>query len=498
MSQSYAQLQKKFKRIQVLNEAGGMLHWDMATMMPKGGAESRSEQLALIATLSHSMMTDDAMADLFEGTKSEGNLDSWQQANLREMHRSYTHATALDEDLVEKLSRAKHTCEHTWREARPEGDFKKVVPALKEVLNLTRSAAQAKSEKLECSLYDALLDQYEPDGKSAAIDPIFEKLEAFLPTFLQEVLEKQKGQIIERPKGPFAIEKQEALGRKFMIALGFDFDHGRLDVSLHPFCGGTSDDVRLTTRYDEADFTSAMMGVLHETGHALYERGLPKDWRYDPVGSARGMSLHESQSLLVEMQVCRSEAFLNYAVPHMVEAFKGSGSAWRLDNFQKLYREVKPGFIRVDADEVTYPAHVILRYKLERALIEGDMEVEDIPHSWNEAMQKMLGITPESDRDGCLQDIHWYDGAWGYFPTYTLGAMTAAQIYGAAKDALPTVEDEIAKGDFSGLMGWLGENIHGEASHLSSSDLLTKATGKPLDPEVFIAHLKNRYLRCGD
>jgi len=470
-----------------------MLHWDMAAMMPKGGADARAEQLALLATLSHNMITDAEMGDLLEQAAQESGLNEWQQASLREMRRGYIHASALDEDLVEALSRATSDCERLWREARPEGDFSRIIPALKEVLNLSRQSAQAKAQKLGCSLYDALLDQYEPDGKTAEIDPIFARLEAFLPDFLQTVLDRQKGQDPIRPEGPFAIEKQEALGRKFMADLGFDFDHGRLDVSLHPFCGGVPDDVRLTTRYDEADFTSALMGVLHETGHALYERGLPKDWRYNPVGAARGMSVHESQSLLVEMQVCRSDAFLQYALPHMVATFGGAGEAWTLENFIRLYRQVKPGFIRVDADEVTYPAHVILRYKLERALIDGDMEVEDLPAAWNEMMQKMLGITPPDDGMGCMQDIHWFDGAWGYFPTYTLGAMTAAQIYDAAQKALPNLEDDIARGQFAGLMGWLKTNIHCQGSKLSTQDLLTQATGKSLDSEVFISHLKKRY-----
>ena len=494
MSQPYTQLEKNFKRIQVLGDAASMLQWDMASMMPKGGAASRAEQMALLATLRHSMMTDEKMVDLLDGAEEQEGLTDWQQANLHEMRRSHTHATAIDEDLVEAMSRATSSCEQLWREARPEGDFKKIESALSEVLNLSRQTAAAKSEKFGCSLYDALLDQYEPDGKSAEIDPIFERLEEFLPDFLQTVLDQQKGKTFSLPEGPFPVEKQEALGKHFMDALGFDFDHGRLDVSLHPFCGGTPDDVRLTTRYDESDFTSALMGVLHETGHALYERGLPQDWRNQPVGAARGMSLHESQSLLVEMQVCRSDAFLTYAVPHMSKMFNGTGDVWSLDNFKKLYREVKPGFIRVDADEVTYPAHVILRYKLERALIEGTMEVGDIPAAWNEGLQSLLGITPENDREGCLQDIHWYDGAWGYFPTYTLGAMTAAQIYDAAKSTLPNVENDISKGDFSGLMGWLKGNIHGVGSRLSGKELLTQATGKPLDPEVFISHLKNRYL----
>ncbi|SCA56996.1 Thermostable carboxypeptidase 1 [Candidatus Terasakiella magnetica] len=493
MSNAYTQLEKKFKRIHVLGDAAGMLHWDMASMMPKGGAEARAEQLALMATMGHGLMVESEMADLLDQAEEETGLNVWQSANLREMRRSHTHATALDEDLVEAMSRATSSCEQLWRQARPEGDFKKIVPALKEVLNLSRQKAKAKSEKLSCSLYDALLDQYEPEGKAAEIDPIFTRLEGFLPSFLQEVLEKQQDKSFKKPAGPFALEKQEALGKKFMAALGFDFDHGRLDVSLHPFCGGIPDDVRLTTRYDEADFTSALMGVLHETGHALYERALPKEWRNQPVGTARGMSIHESQSLLVEMQVCRSDAFLTYALPHMKEAFAGAGPEWSLDNFTNLYREVKADYIRVDADEVTYPAHVILRYKLERALIEGDMEVEDIPHSWNEMMQKMLGITPPSDREGCLQDVHWYDGTWGYFPTYTLGAMSAAQLFESALKALPSLDEEIAKGEFGSLFQWLNSNVHGHGSLHSSKELMIKATGKALDPEVFINHLKKRY-----
>jgi carboxypeptidase Taq len=493
MSRAYTQLEKKFKRAEVLGETSAMLHWDMAAMMPKGGAEARAEQLALLATLRHSMMTQQILGDLLDEAENDSTLNEWQAANLFEMRRTYTHATALDEDLVEALSRATSTCEGIWREARPNGDFARVAPSLKEVLNLSRQSAAAKAAKLDCGVYDALLDQYEPGGTAAEIDPVFNRLESFLPDFLQTVLDQQKGKAPIRPEGPFPIEKQEALGRQFMSALGFDFDHGRLDVSAHPFCGGVPDDIRLTTRYDETDFTSAMMGVLHETGHALYERGLPKKWRYQPVGTARGMSVHESQSLLVEMQVCRSDAFLRYAVPHMSAAFDGHGAAWGLENFIRLYREVKPGFIRVDADEVTYPAHVILRYKLERALIEGQMEVEEIPAAWNEMMMKMLGIRPDNEREGCMQDIHWFDGAWGYFPTYTLGAMTAAQIFDAAQKALPGLDDDIAQGRFDRLMGWLGTNIHGQGSKLSTPELLKHATGKSLDPEVFIAHLKKRY-----
>jgi len=237
--------------------------------------------------------------------------------------------------------------------------------------------------------------------------------------------------------------------------------------------------------------------VLHETGHALYERGLPKPWRGQPVGEALGMSVHESQSLLIEMQVCRSQGFLEYAAPLIRAAFNGSGAAWEPDNLYRLYTTVAPGFIRVDADEVTYPAHVILRYRLERALIEGDMEVPDIPAAWNQGMERMLGVSPPSDREGCLQDLHWYDGAWGYFPTYTLGAMTAAQLFKAAKKAVPGIEPRIAKGDFQPLFRWLKTNVHAKGSLLPARELLIEATGRALDPEVFKAHLKARYLGQG-
>ena len=307
-----------------------------------------------------------------------------------------------------------------------------------EVLDRTREAGQAKAEATGLGLYDALLDDFEPGGRIAEIDKVFDQLAEFLPSFLEEALAAQSARPAPAPpEGPFDVAAQKALGETFMSALGFDFNHGRLDVSLHPFCGGTPDDVRITTRYDEADFTSSLMGVLHETGHALYERGLPERWRRQPVGESLGMSVHESQSLLIEMQVCRSRPFIGWAAPIMRDAFAGDGPAWDEENLYRLYTRVKPDFIRVDADEVTYPAHVILRTRLEKALLAEDMSLDDLPAAWNDGMKELLGIVPPSDREGCLQDVHWYDGAWGYFPTYTLGAMTAAQLFAAAKAADP-------------------------------------------------------------
>ena len=495
-SDAYTQLEIRFRRLALIGEARGVLHWDWATMMPPGGAANRAEQLAELHAVEHGLMADPRTADLMEEAwTGRSDLPPWQAANLTEMRRRWTHATALDEDLVTELSRASSECETVWRTARAESDYPSVRPLLERVLGLIRRAGEAKSEKLGVGIYDALLDEYEPDGRSAEIDRLFDDLAAFLPDFLNRVLEKQASEPpVLRPEGPFPLDTQRTLGLKLMETIGFDFDHGRLDISHHPFCGGTPDDVRITTRYDADDFTSALMGVLHETGHAMYDRGLPADWRYQPVGDARGMAVHESQSLLIEMQVCRSRPFLEFAAPLMREAFGGVGPAWDAGNLARLYTRVERGFIRVDADEVTYPAHVILRYRLEKDLIEGRMEVRDLPEAWNAGLEDLLGIRPPDDRLGCLQDIHWFDGAWGYFPTYTLGAMTAAQMFDAAKRADPAIEAGIAKGDFAPLMAWLRENVHGKGSFLSTRDLLVEATGTPLDPAIYEAHLRRRYL----
>lgn len=500
---AYTRLEARFSRINALAEAEGMLHWDLATMMPRGGAAARSDQLAVLRALGHGLLCAPEVGDLLgeaeeQAGGSNGGDDAdaaWRRANVAEMRRLWRHATALSEEQVEALSRAVSACEAAWRDARADSDFAAVAGKLETVLELVRETAATKAEALGLTPYDALLDEYEPGGRAAEIDRIFAELEAFLPDFLGEVREHQRRQPPAlMPDGPFPIERQRALAVRLMERLGFDFDHGRLDVSLHPFCGGTPDDVRITTRYDEADFTSALMGVLHETGHALYERGLPQRWRRQPVGQARGMSVHESQSLLVEMQVCRSRTFLGFAAPVLRDALAGAGPAWDADNLYRIYTRVEPGFIRVDADEVTYPAHVILRYRLERAMIAGDLAVAELPAAWNDGHASLLGLAPPDDRRGCLQDIHWYDGAWGYFPTYTLGAMTAAQLFAAASEADPGIERGIASGDFRALLVWLRANVHGRGSQVDTPTLLADATGRPLDAAVFKDHLRRRYL----
>ncbi len=498
MNAAYDWLEKRYRRLGALGEAASVLHWDLSVMMPTGGGEARSEQLATLSVMRHELIADEALAERLDSAETDGELDPWQAANLREMRRSWRHETALDGAFVEAYSKACHACEAVWREARAKADFALVRPKLEAVVRLTREEATRKAEAFGCTPYEALLDSYEPGASEAEIDSLFARLAEELPALVGEALKRQAQLPAPlHPAGPFPVAAQAQLGRRIMGLAGFDFDHGRLDVSLHPFSGGTPDDVRITTRYEEGDFTSSLMGVIHETGHALYERGLPERWRRQPVGESRGMAIHESQSLLMEMQACRSPEFLSFLAPFAAAAFGRSGPAWTAENFRRLYHRVSPDFIRVEADEATYPLHVILRTRLEKAVLSGSLEVADIPEAWNAGMQELLGLTPPDDRLGCLQDIHWYDGAWGYFPTYTLGAMTAAQLFAAAVEAEPEIPARLAGGDFSVLLGWLRTNIHEKASLLSSSDLVEAASGRPLDPEIFTAHLRRRYLGEG-
>ncbi len=494
---AYRALEGRFKQLADLRGALAILNWDRQAMMPAGGNGVRADQIATLEQIAHERLTSaetGALLDQAEqAAEQEGDaLDAWQAANLREMRRSYRHATALPPALVAALARATAHAELVWQEARAKADFSMLLKPLEEVLRLTREEAAAKSEALGLAPYDALLEGYEPGLTAAEIDRLFAPLAAFLPDFLERVLARQ---IPPLPlPGPFPAARQKALGERLMAALGFDFDHGRLDESAHPFCGGVPDDVRMTARYDDSDAASGLMAVLHETGHALYNAGLPKAWRGQPVGRARSLAVHESQSLLIEMQVCRSRAFQGYLAPLLAETFGGDGAALAADNLYRKAIRVERSLIRVDADEVTYPLHIILRYRLEPALLAGDLPVADLPGAWNEGMRELLGVVPPTDREGCLQDIHWPGGAFGYFPCYTLGAMMAAQLSEAMRTALPDLDREIARGEFRSLLGWLRANVHGQGSLLDTGTLLTRATGRPLTPQPFLDHLRIRYL----
>lgn len=492
-NQHYQELTRTFLRLSRFSHLSAIASWDMFTMMPPGGSAARGEALAELNVLEHQIITDPKIAQWIKAASQE-DLNDIEQANLREISRLHTQASLLPASLVEAKSLAGSRCEHAWRSQRPANDWQGFSLNLKEVVKLSREEASLRAAEKGCTPYDALLDIYEPGMTSAQLDVLFADLKSWLPDLLNRAVARQAEKTLIPPVGPFPVATQRQLGLETMSTLGFDFNAGRLDISAHPFCGGVPEDVRITTRYDENELLSALFGVIHETGHARYEQNLPKAWPGQPVALARSTAIHESQSLFFEMQLGRSNAFLHRLLPAVKRLF-GDQPAFSEPNFIAWNQRVKPGFIRVDADEVSYPAHVILRYEIERALINGDIEVDDIPTLWNEKMQSWLGISTQGNyRDGCMQDIHWTDGGFGYFPSYTLGAMYAAQLFSAAKRALPELESQIAHGDLSALFDWLRQNIWQHGSRFTTAQLITQATGEPLSSRYFREHLEARYL----
>lgn len=494
MHAAYTKLEAHFAVLNALGGVRSILHWDAAVIMPESAASVRGEQLAALQQVIHEKTVDPCIAEwLDEAESAAQGLDAWQRANLHEIRRQYLHATALDTRLVRELTIAASDSEAFWRTARKENDYKGFVPYFKRVVAAVREEAQVKAEALGLAPYDALMDGYDPDTRMEEVDALFARLDAFLPAFREEAMAWQAEHVRLKPvTGSYPVEQQRRLSEKLMRKLGFT---GRLDVSVHPFCGGVPGDVRITTRYNERDFIDALQGVLHETGHALYEQNLPAQWRNQPVGQARGMSAHESQSLLVEMQLCRSREFLRYAEP-VIAAGLGEGSPDDLsaENLYRIGTQVKPDFIRVRADEVTYPSHILLRYALEKDLIDGTLDVEDLPEAWNAQMREKLGITPPDDAQGCMQDIHWPSGSFGYFPTYTIGAMMAAQWFAALKRDIPDWGAQVEKGEFAPLADWLKRNVHEQASSCSRQEMLERATGEPLNAEIYLRHLRERYM----
>ncbi|WP_186367096.1 carboxypeptidase M32 [Yersinia aldovae] len=493
MTTAYQHLRTTFTRLSRFEHLSAIAGWDMQTMMPPKGNLARSEAMAELNVLQHQILTDKRVGEWLKQAEVE-SLDDVARANLREMRRHYDNAVLLPEALVEAKSLAGARCEHAWRQQRIANDWHGFAENLREVVKLSREEAAIRAQAAGTSGYDALLNLYEPGTTSADLDRIFGDLKQWLPALLQKVTAKQANASCLIPQGPFDVAKQRKLGLSVMNLLGFDFDGGRVDVSVHPFCGGIPQDVRITTRYNESEFLSALMGIVHETGHARYEQNLPREWLGQPISHARSTAIHESQSLLFEMQLARSNEFLQVIRPLVITQF-GDQPAFAEDNFINLNQRVKTGFIRVDADEVSYPAHVILRYEIEKALITGEIEVADIPVLWNEKMQQYLGISTEGNyRNGCMQDIHWTDGAFGYFPTYTLGAMYAAQLFQTAREAIPGLDQSIATGDLRTLFNWLQNNIWQHGSRYSTAELMSKATGEPLNPRYFREHLERRYL----
>ncbi|MFZ5548224.1 MAG: carboxypeptidase M32 [Pseudomonadota bacterium] len=489
----YDALTQRFTRIHRFGHLQNIAHWDQQANMPPQGNEARSAALAEMAALIHRLRTEPALGQALDAAGSEA-LDAAQRANLREMRRQWEASTALPESLVERRSMATSRCEHAWRSQRPANDWAGFLPNLKEVLAISREVAQRLAEHSGLSPYDALMDQYEPGMTTAKVREVFGELRSWLPGLIRQVSEKQAREVVLQPHGPFPIAAQKALCERVMALLSFDFGAGRLDVSAHPFSGGVPEDVRLTTRFREDDFLQSLMGTIHETGHGRYEQNLPRDLLGQPVAEARSMALHESQSLAFEMQLGGHPGFAAQLSPLLVEAF-GDQAAFMPGNLHRLLTRVKPGFIRVDADEVTYPAHVMMRFDIERALIEGEIEAEDIPALWDRAMMELLGVDTRGNyTDGPMQDVHWAEGLFGYFPCYSLGAMYAAQWFAAMRRALPTLDAQIAEGHFAPVFNWLRDNIWLQGSRWTTDELAVRASGETLNPAHYRAHLEARYL----
>ena len=493
---SYQKLEDRFRRISHLSHARSILYWDEATMMPSGSGEGRNQSLAELGLVIQNLGAAPEIADWL-GEAEATETDEWRRANVREMRRHYQENTVVPAELNQRLLLAKLECEQAWRTKRAANDWAGFVPSLTEVLRLTREMTAHVATARGLSTYDAALSLYSPGLDTVTVETLFNQLKSFLPGLIKEVVARQKLDQVIEPVGPFPVAAQRALGAEMMGALGFSFERGRLDVSHHPFCGGTPRDVRVTTRYSENEFTSSLMGILHETGHALYEQNLPDAWLTQPVGQSAGMSVHESQSLLHEMQVCRSAHFLKYAGPRVrahLGAFTKNPAALSDANLAKLVTRVRPGLIRVDADEVTYPLHVILRFELERALLEDQLSLRDLPAAWDQKMRESLDLsTLGNDKDGCMQDVHWPSGAFGYFPAYTFGAVIAAQLFATARAADPGLVPAIERGDFAPLRAWLNQNVWSHAARLTTLELVERAAG-PLKVDAYRAHLERRYL----
>ncbi len=493
MTTAYQSLHSTFDRLYRFQHLKNIAGWDQAANMPAKGNEARAAATAELAALIHGIQTDPKLGEWIRDAEQE-SLDATQRANLREIRRTWLSATALSEEFVRAQELATSRCEHAWRAQRPANDWKGFLENFESVLMLAREQAKRLSDVLEVSPYEAMMSLYEPGLRTADLDRWFGDLRSWLPTLIQDVLAKQAKESVQIPQGPFDLRAQRDLCEKVMRALGFDFEAGRLDVSTHPFCGGVPEDVRITTRFRADEFLPSLYGTIHETGHARYEQNLPRALLGQPVARARSMALHESQSLFFEMQLGCHPGFVGRLSPMVAEAF-GAQPAFASENLARLLTRVKPGFIRVDADEVTYPAHILLRYDIERSLIEGTMEARDIPERWDQLMQELLGVDTRGNyRDGPLQDIHWPAGLFGYFPCYTLGAMYAAQWFAAMKAINPAIDEAISRWDFTQPFAWLRENIWLQASQWTTDELATRASGSPLNPEHFRAHLVRRYL----
>ncbi len=493
----YEQLEQEFRRLHAFRGALSLLRWDAAVMMPRGSADVRGEQLAALETEHHALLTTPKVARLLERAEAGASqLEDWPLANLHEMRRQRDHAIATPPSLIARLAKATSRAEVFWVEAKKANDFKILAPHLEEVVHLVRDKAALLGQARGLAPYDALVDGFTPGISTADIDTIFKALSRKLPSLINAAIEVQAANPPIPLSGKFSVSRQRSLSTDVLKALGFPFERGRLDESEHPFTEGVPGDIRVTTRFDLSDPFSGLLGAIHETGHAMYDLGLPMKWRDQPVGRDRGLALEESQSLLFEMNLCRSRSFVKYLRPLLEKYLQVTGPEWDEVNLYRHLIRVRRSLIRMDADELTYPVHIMLRYELEKKILEGSLPVADLPEAWNANLEQRLNIRPGSDVEGCLQDIHWAVGHFGYFPSYALGAVIAGQLNEAMRAAMPALDEEVAAGHFNGVMDWLRDNVHGVGARLPIQELIKQATGKPLTAAAYLRYLEAKYLEA--
>lgn len=490
---AYKKLQERLLRVAHLKHTSSMLKWDEAVMMPKGGVGIRSESLATLNNLIREELSKKENLMLIQQAKEDVTLNAWEKTNLDLIEKQVKISINTPEKLLIKMTESSIVAEQAWRSMREENNWKDFKPLLEKNINFVREYSNILGETLGLSPYDAMIDLYSPGVTQSYIDPIFNTLEEKLPDLLVRSEEKQKTLSTIKPSGPFNTEAQKRLSLDIMQSMGFNMNKGRLDTSHHPFCGDDPEDTRITTNYSGENFLQSLLGTCHETGHALYQFSLPEKWRRQPVGSYLGMSVHESQSLLMEMHACRSKEFTRFISPKLISLF-GYQEAFEPRNLYNVFTSVKRDFIRIDADEVTYPFHVILRYELEKNLIGGNISVDDLPERWNTSMKNYLGINPKDDyAKGVMQDVHWPSGTFGYFPAYALGSLIAAQLFHNIKKDNTDAVSSIENGDFSGINSWLDKSIRSHGSLYGFDELLIKATGESLNANYFLDHVEERY-----
>ena len=468
-----------------------VLDWDSETFMPPNGLTVRAEQLALMAALGHQRRADPRLGEML--ARLEGTTDDpVRQTNIREMRRAHARAARIPNDLVRRIARTSALAKSAWAEARADSDFPAFAPHLRELLDLKRQVADLLGFPKE--RYDALLDEFEPGVTTAQISELFALLREPLVAFVKQLSESRRKPDPSVLHRRFPKEAQQRFGRRLAEAIGFDFRGGRLDVSTHPFCSGFGPgDVRFTTRYYEGFLNPSVFGVLHEAGHGMYEQGLDPAHAFTPMGSAISLGVHESQSRLWENFVGRSRPFWERFFPEAQREFPQALGNVTLDEFYGAINTVSPSTIRVEADEVTYNLHIVLRFELERDLLNGSLAVENVPEAWRAKMKELLGITPPSDAEGCLQDIHWSMGTFGYFPTYALGNLYAAQLFGAAREAIPDFFVRIGRGEFGTLREWLRTNVHRHGQRYRAAELIHRLTGRPLSVQPFMDYIHLKY-----